>query len=145
MRCKATWTAGQQQAVKLLRALLVCGLLPLVLLNSGCSIFSLSDSSNSDLGSPTYARGELRSVEHSSLGMVWKGAQGGARELGFTIVKSSKDSRTAQLEATGMSDRTIRIQLAKQGLRLTEISIFVGPNGDETIARLILSKIQQRL
>lgn len=119
--------------------------MPLAALNTGCSIFSLNDASNSDLGSPTYGRGELRSVEHSSLGTVWKAALGGSRELGFTIDKQNKDSRVAYLEATGMSDRTIQIHLTKEGMRLTEVSIRVGPYGDETIARLILSKIQQRL
>lgn len=114
-------------------------------MNMGCSMFSLSDSANSDLGSATFSGGELRSWEHASFGTTWNAVTGGIRELGFTINKEQKSGNSGVVEATGMSDRTVRIQLFKQGLRTTEVLINVGPIGDETISRLLLSKIQQRL
>jgi hypothetical protein len=145
MRFEIDRVSSVKRALGWLRLWLCCGLLSLTALSTGCSTFSLSDPGNSDLGSASYGRGELRSVERVSLGTAWKAVLGSAHDLGFAIGQQEKESLYAQLEAVGMGDRSIRILLKKQSMRMTEICIRVGANGDETISRLILSKIQQRL
>ena len=145
MRFNLSMAVRAKRVFGWLSVCLWCGLLPLAALQTGCSTFSLSDSGNSDLGSASYGRGELRSVERVSLGTAWKATLGSVRDLGYAIGNQDKESLYAQLDATGMGDRSIRVLLKKQSMRVTEICIRVGANGDETISRLILSKIQQRL
>ena len=125
------------------KALSWCGVLLLAGLLTGCSL--MRDTENTDLGSPTYGHGELRSIEQVSLGTAWRAALGSVQELGFAIELKQKDSRSARLEVTGTGHRTIMITLTKQSMMKTEVCIRAGLNGDETIARLILSKMQQRL
>lgn len=145
MRLDIPMAVRAKRALGWLSVFLWCGLLPLAALQTGCSMLSLADSGNSDLGSASYGRGELRSVERVWLGAAWKATLGSVRDLGYAIDKQEKESAYGEIEATGMGDRSIHILLKKQSLRVTEIRIRVGVNGDETISRLILSKIQQRL
>ena len=73
---------------------------------SGCSTVGIGDAFNSDLGSATYGRGELRSVERATVGEAWKATVGSVREMGYAIEKEQKFDKGRQMDVLGAPARS---------------------------------------
>jgi hypothetical protein len=88
--------------------------------------------------------GEYYSTEKIPFEQAWGGSLKAMEELEFVVTKQEKDAISGSIVARGANDKKITVNLEKQSDELTEIRIWVGDFGDESMSRLILGKIKER-
>ncbi len=110
----------------------------------GCLWLMFGGGAVAGAGIVAYAKGELRTAKMVSLDEAWMATQGAMDELGFTIMSRYTTANSAKLAARGAGNRSVTVGLERRG-DLTDIRVRVGTFGDESLSRLILDKILQRL
>jgi hypothetical protein len=117
----------------------------LSLVNSGCAAVLLGGGAAAGAGTVLYVKGELQSVEEVPLDRAWNAANLAVRDMGFVIGNSEKDDLSGNLTAYTADNKKVQIKLKRRAESITEIRIRVGTFGDESLSRLILEKIRERL
>ncbi|GBD38815.1 MAG: hypothetical protein KatS3mg078_1474 [Deltaproteobacteria bacterium] len=117
----------------------------LSLVNSGCAAVLLGGGAAAGAGTVLYVKGELQSVEEVPLDRAWNAANLAVRDMGFVIGNSEKDDLSGSLTAYTADNKKVQIKLKRRAESITEIRIRVGTFGDESLSRLILEKIRERL
>lgn len=116
-----------------------------LLLGSGCAAVLIGAGAAAGVGGYAYVKGELKSVQNTSLDRAWFATQDALKELGYGITEQKKDALKAKFVARTAEDKKIEIELKSQGENSTELRIRVGTFGDEAISRQILDKIKAKL
>jgi hypothetical protein len=65
--------------------------------------------------------------------------------MGFVIGNSEKNDLSGSLTAYTADNKKVQIKLKRRAESITEIRIRVGTFGDESLSRLILERIRERL
>ncbi|MCB9846780.1 MAG: DUF3568 family protein [Phycisphaeraceae bacterium] len=63
----------------------------------------------------------------------------------YRIEKSELDGRTGYIKARTAKDNTVTFSVTRDSDVMSEVSVFVGPVGDEEAAQDILSRIEKAL
>jgi hypothetical protein len=117
----------------------------LSLVNSGCAAVLLGGGAAAGAGTVLYVKGELQSVEEVPLDRAWNAANLAVKDMGFVIGNSEKDDLSGSLTAYTADNKKVQIKLKRRAESITEIRIRVGTFGDESLSRLILERIRERL
>ncbi len=119
--------------------------LALLALSTGCTVLLVGGAVAAGAGGYAYVSGEARSTEAASLDRTWTAAKAAIKDLKFSVVGESKDALEGKLTARTAADKKVTVGLKKVSDKTTEVRIRVGTFGDETVSRMILEKIKQRL
>ena len=110
-----------------------------------CAALLVGGGAIAGAGMVAYAKGELSATEEASFPRVWAAAQAAMDDLEFTIVSREMGEVAAKLVARGSDNRRVTVNLERHVGDLTEIRVRVGIFGEESLSRLVLDKIRQRL
>jgi len=128
-----------------IRLLFLSSIVLSFLMNIGCPAAVLvGGGAAAGAGSLAYVKGELKSTEEVSLNRAWKAAQMAMDDLEFQITHKGKDAFDAELSASGVGGKKIKVALKKISDTRTEIRIRVGTFGDKSLSQQILEKIKKR-
>jgi hypothetical protein len=111
----------------------------------GCAVVLIGSGAIAGAGLVAYAKGELSAIEEVSFPRAWAAAQAAMDDLDLTIVSRQRGEVSAKLVARGGDNRRVTVSLERQVGDLTEIRVRVGIFGEESLSRLVLEKIRQRL
>ena len=116
-----------------------------LLVNSGCpAAVLIGGGAAAGGGSFAYIKGELKSTEEVSLNRAWKATQMAMDDLEFHTTGKEKDAFDAELRASGVGGKKIKVALKKISDTSTEIRIRIGTFGDKSLSKQILEKIKKR-
>jgi hypothetical protein len=110
-----------------------------------CAAVLIGSGAIAGAGMVAYAKGELSATEEASFPQVWAAAQVAMDDLDLTIVSRQKGEVSAKLVARGADNRRVTVSLERLVGDLTEIRVRVGIFGEESVSRLVLDKIRQRV
>lgn len=110
-----------------------------------CAALLVGGGAIAGAGMVAYAKGELSATEEASFPRAWAAAQAAMDDLDLTIVSRQRGEVSAKLVARGADNRRVTVSLERQMGDLTEIRVRVGIFGEESLSRLVLDKIRQRL
>lgn len=128
-----------------IRLLFLLSLMLSFLMNIGCPAAVLvGGGAAAGGGSFAYFKGELKSTEEISLNRAWKATQMAMNDLEFHITDKGKDAFDAELRASGVGGKKIKVALKKISNTRTDIRIRVGTFGDKSLSQQILEKIKKR-
>jgi Protein of unknown function (DUF3568) len=126
--------------------LLMIGLLAsLLVLTNGCFLFVVGAAAGAGAAGYAWVDGEIKTTESASMNQTWDAAQAAMKDLQYPVTAQSKDALQGELDARNASNTKISIKLKYISNTSTEIRIRVGTFGDESLSRIILGKINNRL
>ena len=108
----------------------------------GCAVLVVGGVAAAGVGTYAYVSGEMKGTEAVALDRAWDAAQAAMKDLEFSVTSKAKDALQAELTARTAADKKIQIRLKKVTDGATEIRIRVGTFGDESLSRLILTKMK---
>jgi hypothetical protein len=132
MRRVARWVAIPTLAIASLSA-------------GGCLLAAVGAGAAAGIGVYAYTQGKLENSEEVTLDRGWDATQRAMDDLQFTVVSRKKDATMAELIAETADGKKVTVNLKPDGERITRFSIRVGTFGDESVSRMIMDKIKQRL
>lgn len=96
-------------------------------------------------GTEAFIRGELESAVANPMAEVFAAGEAALLELQFKVTNSKLGKDNGYIRAKESQGRKIVVDVEKKSDLVTKINIRVGLFGDQAIARLILSHIQEKL
>jgi len=119
-------------------------------MTQGCFLFVVGAVAAGAVGTVSYVGNELHVTQQASVDQAWSAANGAVQDLQFSVItsKSFKDVTGGTLEARNGKDQPVRIQLARNSDRVTEIRIRVGTfdtTENRQTAQLVWDKMKARL
>jgi hypothetical protein len=111
-------------------------------LTSGCFVVAAGAAG---AGTVAYIRGELDADLGSGYDQVIDASNRALAQVQFVRISESKDVFSDVIIARTAEDKKVRVELTKEGDRLTKVRIRIGLFGDELKSRALLEKIEADL
>lgn len=112
-------------------------------LHNGCAVVLVGAGAAIGAGTVAYVNGELQAAHEVGLDRAWNATIKTMNDMKCKITETDKDTLEGKMIARRPNDTKIVVKLKKQSEKVTEFRIRVGFFGDETLSRLIYSKIKK--
>lgn len=110
-----------------------------------CGCIAFLAGAGAGAGTAIWLKGSLKDKIDAPLDQVHEATQKALTDLELPVLKDKKDAMTAKIASKFSDGKRISIHLESKGRSTTEISIRVGPIGNERRSQRILSQIRKNL